>query len=78
MVRQNIPCRRRESLCLLTTVKGGDNIWNEKLIIDPGGPGAVRTFDPQEWIAPVSKLGIFWAQCIGHIGTIAGVCAIIS
>ncbi len=47
--------------------------WKETLIIDPDGSGEVRAFDPEVWIDPDGKLWIFWAQTIGHRGTIAGV-----
>jgi len=54
------------------------NNWGEKLIIDPDGDGPVRAFDPEVWIDPTGKLWIFWAQTIGHDGTVAGVWAITS
>ncbi|NOX65093.1 MAG: exo-alpha-sialidase, partial [Chlorobi bacterium] len=43
------------------------------MIIDPDGSGEVRAFDPEVWIDPDGKLWVFWAQTIGHNGTIAGV-----
>jgi predicted neuraminidase len=49
--------------------------WTEKLIIDPDGTGPVRAFDPELWFDPTGKLWVFWAQAIGHEGTIAGVWA---
>jgi len=55
----------------------GGNTWTERLIIDPDGDGPVRAFDPEVWIDPKGKLWIFWAQTIGHDGSIAGVWAII-
>ncbi|MFO7957459.1 MAG: sialidase family protein [Candidatus Brocadiia bacterium] len=36
--------------------------WSEALIIDPDGPGPVRAFDPQVWLAPDGRLWVFWAQ----------------
>lgn len=51
---------------------GGDT-WREVLAIDPDGDGPVRAFDPELWIDPKGKLWVFWAQSIGHNGTIAGV-----
>jgi predicted neuraminidase len=53
---------------------GGKN-WTEILIIDPDGDGPVRAFDPEIWIDPAGKLWAFWAQAIGHDGSIAGVWA---
>lgn len=55
-----------------TSSDSGRN-WKETLIIDPDGYGEVRAFDPEVWIDPDGKLWIFWAQTIGHNGTIAGV-----
>lgn len=50
--------------------------WHEHLAIDPDGEGPVRTYDPELWLDPTGKLWAFWAQTIGHVGTIAGVWAI--
>jgi predicted neuraminidase len=36
----------------------------------------VRAFDPQLWMDPDGRLWAFWAQAIGHEGTIAGVWAL--
>lgn len=36
--------------------------WEEVLVIDPDGPGSVRAFDPEVWIAPDGQLWVFWAQ----------------
>ena len=48
--------------------------WGEPfLIVDPDGDGPVRAFDPELWIDPIGRLWLFWAQAIGHDGTIAGV-----
>ncbi|WP_339709296.1 sialidase family protein [uncultured Kriegella sp.] len=55
----------------------GEN-WTETLVIDPDGPGEVRAYDPEIWIDPTGKLWVFWAQAIGHEGTVAGVWAITS
>jgi len=43
------------------------------LVIDPDVEGPVRAFDPQIWLDPSGRLCLFWAQAIGHDGTIAGV-----
>lgn len=51
--------------------------WSEPaLIVDPDRDGPVRAFDPELWIDPAGRLWLFWAQAIGHEGTIAGVWAI--
>ena len=47
--------------------------WREVLIIDPDGPGPIRTFDPELWVAPTGRLFVFWAQSQGHDGSVAGV-----
>lgn len=49
--------------------------WSEQLIIDPDGGGPVRAFDPELWLDPTGTLWAFWAQAIGHDGTVAGVWA---
>jgi hypothetical protein len=38
--------------------------WEEVLVIDPDGPGPVRAFDPEVWVAPNGQLWVFWAQQI--------------
>lgn len=53
--------------------RNGGNNWKEILVIDPDGSGPVRAYDPEVWIDPGGKLHFFWAQAIGHEGTIAGV-----
>lgn len=49
--------------------------WTEEFIVDPDGEGPLRTFDPELWVDPNGKLWSFWAQSIGHDGTIAGLWA---
>ena len=49
--------------------------WMENLIIDPDDEGPVRAFDPELWVDPEGRLWSFWAQTIGHNGTIADVWA---
>ena len=63
---------------LVTSGDDGKTWSNEKLIIDPDGDGPVRAFDPEIWLDPNGKLHVFWAQTIGHNGSIAGVWSIIS
>jgi predicted neuraminidase len=46
--------------------------WEEVLVIDPDGPGPVRAFDPNIWISPDGKLRLFWAQTVGHNGSVSG------
>ena len=47
--------------------------WREVLVIDPDGAGPVRAFDPELWVAPTGRLFVFWAQAVGHEGSVAGV-----
>jgi predicted neuraminidase len=62
---------------MLATSGDGGYTWSEeRLIIDPDGDGPVRAFDPQVWVDPDGRLWAFWAQAIGHDGTIAGVWAL--
>src|SRR5690606_16689614 len=42
--------------------------WEEVLVIDPDGPGPVRSFDPEVWMDPNGKLWIFWAQAAAQPG----------
>ena len=47
--------------------------WAETFVIDPDGEGPVRAFDPELWLDPDGRLWSFWAQAIGHDGTVSGV-----
>jgi predicted neuraminidase len=60
----------------VTSVDGGKTWTDEKVYIDPDGPGPVRVFDSEVWVDPDGKLWLFWAQTIGHEGRISGVWAI--
>jgi predicted neuraminidase len=63
----------------VVAVTSGDDgrTWSDTvLVIDPDGKGPVRAFDPQAWLDPDGRLWLFWAQAIGHDGTVAGVWAI--
>lgn len=61
---------------LASSADGGDTWSEETLIIDPDGNGPVRAFDPEVWLDPNGRLWAFWAQTIGHVGTVAGVWAV--
>lgn len=63
---------------VVSTSGDGGNTWKEILAIDPDGGGPVRAFDPEVWIDPDGKLWVFWAQTIGHDGSVAGVWTITS
>jgi predicted neuraminidase len=49
--------------------------WTERFVIDPDGDGPVRAYDPEVWMDPNGKLWFFWAQAVGHDGSVAGVWA---
>ncbi len=59
---------------IVMTSGDGEN-WQISHIVDPDVEGPVRVFDPELWIDPTGKLWAFWAQTIGHDGTIGGVWA---
>ncbi len=59
---------------VVMTSGDGEN-WQISHIVDPDVSGPVRVFDPELWIDPTGKLWAFWAQAIGHDGTIGGVWA---
>lgn len=70
------PNEDENNYIVVSSSPDGGDAWKEILIIDPDGTGPVRAFDPEIWIDPDGKLWIFWAQSIGHDGTIAGVWSI--
>ena len=70
------PGEDRNNYVVLTTSGDDGSTWQETLVIDPDGPGPVRTFDPELWLAPNGTLYVFWAQAEGHDGTVSGVWAI--
>nr|MBD3621050.1 exo-alpha-sialidase [Sunxiuqinia sp.] len=70
------PAEDANNYVVLSTSGDRGSTWKEILIIDPDGEGPVRAFDPEIWIDPDGKLWVFWAQTIGHDGSVAGVWAI--
>jgi len=52
---------------LATSSDQGRN-WEEVLVIDPDGPGPVRAYDPEIWLAPDGKIKVFWAQAAAKSG----------
>jgi BNR repeat protein len=72
------PNEDKNNYVIVSSSSDDGNNWIEKLIIDPDGDGQIRAFDPELWIDPTGKLWVFWAQSIGHEGTVAGVWAITS
>lgn len=71
------PTEDRYNYIVLVTSGDNGRTWSdERLVIDPDGDGPVRAFDPELWMDPDGRLWVFWAQTIGHDGTIAGVWAV--
>ena len=65
-----------DSLNYVTLVTSGDDgaSWSDEiLVIDPDGDGPMRAFDPELWMDPIGRLWLFWAQDVGHDGSVAGV-----
>lgn len=56
-----------------TSGDDGESWTDPALAIDPDRDGPVRAFDPQVWLDPDGRLWVFWAQAIGHDGSVAGV-----
>lgn len=67
------PGEDHNNYVVLSTSADGGATWKEVLIVDPDGSGPVRAYDPELWMAPDGKLFVFWAQAVGHGGSIAGV-----
>jgi len=67
------PDEDENNYVVVSSSPDGGDAWEEILIIDPDGAGPVRAFDPEIWIDPDGKLWVFWAQSMGHDGSIAGV-----
>lgn len=67
----------QNNFVLAVTSEDQGQTWTEAvLVIDPDGKGPVRAFDPEVWVDPNGKLWVFWAQAVGHDGSIAGVWAV--
>jgi len=71
------PAEDQNNYVVVATSGDGGETWTETTIIDPDGEGPVRAFDPQLWLDPRGRLWSFWAQTVGHDGTVAGVWAVI-
>lgn len=67
---------RHNYVVLVTSGDDGRSWSDEVVVIDPDGDGPVRAFDPQLWLDPTGRLWAFWAQALGHDGTVGGVWAI--
>ncbi len=69
------PGEDQNNYVVVATSGNDGKTWTEINIIDPDGDGPIRAFDPELWMDPMGRLWSFWAQSIGHDGTIAGVWA---
>jgi len=69
------PKEDQNNYVVVATSGDGGKTWTESLIIDPDAEGPVRAFDPELWMDPEGRLWSFWAQALGHDGTVAGVWA---
>jgi len=67
------PGEDQNNYVVVSTSGDDGKSWREVLVIDPDGPGPVRAFDPELWVAPTGRLFVFWAQSQGHDGSVAGV-----
>ncbi|MGE4488739.1 MAG: sialidase family protein [Kiritimatiellales bacterium] len=67
------PGEDQNNYVVLATSGDDGKTWRETLAIDPDGSGPVRAFDPEIWMTPDGTLYVFWAQTVGHDGTVAGV-----
>jgi hypothetical protein len=64
---------------ILVTSGDDGRTWSaEQVVIDPDGEGPVRAFDPELWLDPDGHMWAFWAQAVGHDGSVGGVWAITS
>ncbi len=57
------PGEDQNNYVVLTVSPDNGASWSgEILVVDPDGPGPVRAFDPEIWLAPDGRLWLFWAQ----------------
>ncbi|MDR0901158.1 MAG: glycoside hydrolase, partial [Opitutaceae bacterium] len=66
------PAEDKNNYAVLATSGDDGKTWEDALVIDPDGPGPVRAFDPELWLAPDGRLRVFWAQAVNHDGTESG------
>ena len=61
------PGEDRNNYVMLAASEDSGQTWSDEMVvIDPDGPGPVRAFDPEVWVAPNGKLWVFWAQGLEH------------
>ncbi len=57
-----LPGENAANYVVLATSGDEGKSWEEVLVVDPDGPGPIRSYDPEVWIAPNGQLYWFWAQ----------------
>lgn len=65
----------RTNYAMVATSADDGKTWSDVVLaVDPdGASGPVRAFDPETWLDPTGKLWVFWAQDVGHDGSVSGV-----
>lgn len=56
------PAEDQNNYVIVATSDDAGSTWQEVLAIDPDGPGPLRAYDPEVWLAPDGHLWLFWAQ----------------
>ena len=64
----------RDNYVMAATSSDDGETWSDlKFVLDPDGPGPVRTFDAVPWLDPAGRLWLFWSQ--SHENDIGNRCA---
>jgi len=57
------PAEDQNNYVVLAVSEDHGETWSDEMLaIDPDGPGPVRAFDPEIWLAPDGNVWLFWAQ----------------
>ncbi|MBI5832653.1 MAG: exo-alpha-sialidase [Armatimonadetes bacterium] len=56
------PAEDRNNYVVVSTSGDGGASWREVLAIDPDGPGPIRAYDPELWLAPDGRLFCSWSH----------------
>jgi len=60
------PGEDQNNYVVLSTSGDNGTSWEEVLVVDPDGEGALRTYDPEVWVDPSGRLWLIWAQAVSH------------
>lgn len=71
------PGEDHNNYVVVSTSDDNGATWQEVLIVDPDGSGAIRAFDPELWMAPDGTLRLFWSQATINTITTSGVWSMI-